>query len=502
MASSGSRGARYAALGALALFGLAGLCRPLNHDASAVLAFAQRMLGGERLYSELIDVNPPLVFLLSLGPAAVARWTGWSAPLLLCAGVFGLALTSVWLSLRILAQGGLAGYPVARALAAPALLIALLAMPMHSFAQREHLLAIFVLPYLFAAGLRIEGSPAPRGLAVTSAAFAAFGLFLKPHFLAIALLVELGALIARGPARGLRAVEPWTLFAMGIAYLAVLLLGFSAYVTDILPLARELYDHSAADVYVWILVGDQVPALAIVLIAGVIAASATRDGTLTSLALALAGATLAGISQGKGWDYHFLCARAFAMVLAMLTVARLFGTGSVPRGLVVAASGLALVASGALSPAFKAQREFEQSPTGRLSPLLRQYAPGAPVLWLTGAIYPQYPALVYNRSRSAMTYMSLWMLPSLYGAGQPVLAPEAMGAFERRLFDDVGTSLTRVKPALVIVADPDSEGGFATPGFDYLAYFRRHPMFEQEWPKYRPVARLDRLTLYQRSTDD
>ena len=36
------------------------------------------------------------------------------------------------------------------------LLIALLAAPMHSFTQREHLLAIFTLPYLFAAAQRLE----------------------------------------------------------------------------------------------------------------------------------------------------------------------------------------------------------------------------------------------------------------------------------------------------------------------------------------------------------
>lgn len=51
------------------------LAPPLNHDVAAVLDFSQRWLGGEHLYSDLIDVNPPLIFVLNLIPAGLASWT-------------------------------------------------------------------------------------------------------------------------------------------------------------------------------------------------------------------------------------------------------------------------------------------------------------------------------------------------------------------------------------------------------------------------------------------
>ena len=300
MSDPGSAVGRRLLLAGLALFGLAALWPPLNHDAGAVLGFAQRMLAGEKLYATLIDVNPPLIFLLSLIPAWAARATGASAPQLLCGFVLLLALASIWLSLRILAQGKLAGYPAARALAAPALLIALLAAPMHSFTQREHLLAIFTLPYLFAAAQRLEGGAAPMGLAIGASAFAALGLLLKPHYVAIAALVEIGCLIARGPARGLRAPEPWVMLGVAALYLAVVLIGFPAYVFEILPLARSLYDHADAGVFLWILIGDQVPALALVLLAGAGVAWRLKDGVLGALALALAGAILASLQGAAG----------------------------------------------------------------------------------------------------------------------------------------------------------------------------------------------------------
>ena len=78
------------------------LAPPLNHDVAAVLAFSQRWLAGERLYVDLIDVNPPLIFVLNLLPAGLARLTGIDAVTALhaCLLAWGAA---VWLlALRLL----------------------------------------------------------------------------------------------------------------------------------------------------------------------------------------------------------------------------------------------------------------------------------------------------------------------------------------------------------------------------------------------------------------
>ena len=53
------------------------LAPPLNHDVAAVLQFSQRWLAGEHLYSDLIDVNPPLIFVLNLIPRGLRRLLRW-----------------------------------------------------------------------------------------------------------------------------------------------------------------------------------------------------------------------------------------------------------------------------------------------------------------------------------------------------------------------------------------------------------------------------------------
>ena len=69
----GARGLAALALAPALAFALMVLAPPLNHDVAAILNFAERWVGGERLYRDLIDVNPPLIFVLTAIPAAMAR---------------------------------------------------------------------------------------------------------------------------------------------------------------------------------------------------------------------------------------------------------------------------------------------------------------------------------------------------------------------------------------------------------------------------------------------
>ncbi|MFC7551242.1 hypothetical protein ACFQU7_01430 [Pseudoroseomonas wenyumeiae] len=131
---------------------------PLNQDVAAVLSFAERMVAGEVLYSDLIDVNPPLIFLLNLPAALLAAWTPLDAVqallllLLIFCGVVG------WLCHRLNPPRG-----AAEAAMMLALLPLVLLLAGYDFGQREQIMAAAALPYLFLAERRIEGrQPARR----------------------------------------------------------------------------------------------------------------------------------------------------------------------------------------------------------------------------------------------------------------------------------------------------------------------------------------------------
>ena len=223
------------------------LAPPLNHDVAAVLDFSERWLAGERLYTDLIDVNPPLIFVLNLIPAAIARVTplGRRRRAAALPARLGACSPGGWPSrVRDRARRG----PTERAFL-DVLPVLFLFGAGYDFGQREHLMAVAALPYLLAAARR-EGGARPRPL-IASALFAAVGFALKPHFLAIPALVELRRAArpesrdrgwSAGAARARCAIRcPGRWPAVWAVYLVSLPLVFPDYLDVVVPLVWDFY---------------------------------------------------------------------------------------------------------------------------------------------------------------------------------------------------------------------------------------------------------------------
>ena len=508
--------ARTRALARAALIGLPWLWAigyffpPLNHDVAALLQFAQRMLAGERLYVDLIDINPPMVFWLDALPVMAARVLGLSAVTGLIAFVLALcAVTTVW-SAALLRRLDRRGDAVGATLWPALIGFALLVYPMHSFGQREHLLLVFVLPYAIAAAGRAGGSTKlSAGLQAAIALYALIGILLKPYFAALPLAVELAVVARVGLAATVRSPQPWLILAGCFLYVAATWLLLPDYLRVVVPLVAQCYEQTDLAGFAALLTQDQAPALLLPLLPlGIIAfrlPGALLSRVLVGLVLA---ATVAGIAQGRGWDYHFLAARgALVLLIGALVVEGLAVLGRPPRGWAALGVAAAVMAglfafSGVLNPPFKGPRNFVNTAASRFLPVVQANAAGRPVLWLTTSIYPQFPVLNYTDSKLAMSFMSLWVLPAVYG---PADAPggvmryhDPMGWAEGLVYRSVIEGLTRQHPALVLVARAGTEGGFHGLPFDYLAYFGRNPAFAAEWSHYALLTTIDGVAIYRR----
>ncbi|HEY8614155.1 MAG TPA: hypothetical protein VIL69_23080, partial [Roseomonas sp.] len=232
---------RAAALLPAALFLLTVLSPPLNHDVAAVLNFTQRWIAGERLYSQLIDVNPPLIFVLNLIPGYLAEFTpldGVSALLLWLVGLAGLCW---WLAERL--REGVQEGPVERAVLAALVPLAMV-LPGYDFGQREVLMGSVAIPYAVLAARRMLGLPTSRWMTFGVALLAALGFALKPHFLAVPLLVEAAVLLRRGWPRirvSLRDPVPWTMAGVWVLYLASIPVFFPDFFGHVVPLVWDYY---------------------------------------------------------------------------------------------------------------------------------------------------------------------------------------------------------------------------------------------------------------------
>jgi hypothetical protein len=508
--------ALYAALPILpCLWAIGYFWPPLNHDAGALLQFADRMVGGERLYVDLIDINPPMVMWLDMIPASLARATGLSLPAALVGfllTLFGLTLIVAW---RIADElfDPRAQAALRRALP-PIALFAALVYPAYSFAQREHLMFVFALPYLLTAAARLTGQPIDRKLVLAAAAIVGLAIDMKPHFAAIPGLIELYLILSLGWRRALRDPTPWVIGAIGSAYVALVLILCPAYLDFIVPLVMRYYATETGQGLGEMLLGDQLPGV-LALLAPLSYLAFRRAGAPLAriVCLATIGASASAILQHKGWDYHFLAARSLSILLLAVTLADLFDRQTVaaatPNRPTQLALALTLAASlfflsGNLSPPFKAQREFAQSPAGKILPIVEREAKNQPVLWLTSSIYPQFPVLDYANSKLAMPFMSLWLLPAIYDDA-PIVGnrfvytpPDAMGPAEALVFRSVASDMARLKPALILTPKSGGDSGFHGHRFDYLEYFGRNPVFAAELAHYRLLTEESGLAIYKR----
>ena len=486
------------------------LSPPLNHDAAAVLGFAERWLAGEGLYTDLIDVNPPLIFILNALPAALAAHApiGAVAALQLC--LLALCAFSVLLAWCLVPRD--AGAPPIGTACLIAALPVLTLGAGYEFAQREHIMVVAALPYLLLAAQRAEGrATTGPALAIGVAVLAALGFALKPHFLAIPALVEALVLAWRGPRRALRDPVPWTMAGVWLVYLAAIALFFPAYTARVLPMIRAYYIDLSGFSWWQILLTERLgTAILVLLPLGALAflpGARHRFGALPQvLALAALGAALSAVVQLKGWDYHAVPARLITGLLAVVMAACWLDRALPAAQARRAAAPLALAATlslavfqitGAAAP--WRELRWPASDGGLLAATLEWAAEGQRVLVLSPYIDPVAQALAYAEARSTLPTMTIWPLQGVYAgtcARQGARYREAaeMPPAETLVWHRVVREFAAAPPAALLVAVNPLIANCGR-GFDLLEYYARHPAFAATMRRYRagPVVAGHRL---------
>ena len=480
------------------------LMPPLNHDVAAVLDFSRRWLDGGRLYVDLIDVNPPLIFVLNLVPAWIARHTSLGAPqaLLLCLLAHAAFLWRMSLRLR---EGREEGPVEAAVLTASIPLLMVIAGS--DFGQREVLMAISAIPYALLAARRIEGAAVPTGVALGVAAAAALAFALKPHFLAVPVLVEALVLLRRGPRTALRDPVPWLMGAIWLAYLASIPVFFPDYFAYVVPLVWEVYAdiHGAGPLSV--LVTDLMGSAAVLMLLVLPLALRRAAGPFAqALAIAAAGAFLSAWVQHKGWTYHVLPITILALAAAAAALSRWADGALPPARARAAAPVLAVVAAfGMGGYAMRGgetpwrQLWFHAEQTGRLTEWLRREAFGGTILVLSPEILPVYPSVTYAQARPTLRTMSIWPLQGAYRTcppgPSPYRQPAEMSPAEAMIWRRTAEDFDRAPPRAVLVPT-FAHIRACGDRFDLIAYFSRHPLFARNWTRYRPAGEMDGYRLF------
>jgi hypothetical protein len=481
-------------------------------DTGFLLDEASRILRGDRLYLDLVDMNPPLIVLLNLGAVLLARACGIAAILAYRLGctvaLLGLLVPTAWLLRRVLP-----GEPARRRAVLLLLVFALFTLPGQDFGEREHLLLALALPYLLLAAIRAAGRDVPTGAAVLIGALAGAAFALKPPFGLLWLAVESWLRLGRR--------VPWTRVlpeTVGVAaFLAVYTAAILLWAPDYFRLVALLAAPYTRFLYVpfWELLVRGPGALLTLLAALAFLALRRQLGHPALAGVFALGAVVclvAGAAQQKGFSYHFYPASALAVVgLGTVTIDRRGAmrnwVGSVYRVIAVSvfATVVAVVCARDVAAAVRPPRDPEQQLMERLLPVVQARGSGQGVYVMSYNISSTYPLLNYAGARSASRFAQLWILPAAYmeqlRADRPLRfhAPAEMSRSERFLNQGVLADLRERRPKLLVVLQHGRDvpaNGFRR--LDYLAYFGRDPAIARELARYQLVADLGDFEVFER----
>ncbi len=278
------------------------IAQGLNGDTSWLISVGERWLDGSRPYVDVLETNPPMSVLMFLPTILLAQLTGVRPEAVLIVGVAALAVASAEATARALIAQRLADNSLKLRLA---LGFAVLVLPMSTFAEREHVAVIALMPIGAVLLARAEGRSPERWLILIGGLGAGLAMAIKPQFAAAVLLPAL--VVARSTRRfaSLFAAEYWIAAAVVVGYAALAVWEFPTYARDMLPLVLDLYrpvreplsDLLSAEVMPWI--GLMLIGLSIV---------ARGDILKPAMAIPLmaaAGFLFCVVEQGKGWAYHY-----------------------------------------------------------------------------------------------------------------------------------------------------------------------------------------------------
>lgn len=448
--------------------------RTVNHDTAWFLIATRDWLEGARLYVDILEVNPPLNFYLTVPPLILSDLTGTSDPNAQYSVTCAAMAVSLLACLRLLPEDLRHSAPRS-AVTLLGLALAMILPALNDIAQREQAMLILTTPWLIAALPRHASLTLKTVIA--TAAVAGVGICLKPFFLLIPAFVTLWQVAATRSLKPILSPANLTMGTVGLAYVGAVWALHPEYFRDVIPLARDVYGAIALsqDRTLGFLLVTAAPfaPFALALLTG----RNVPPGTGTFAAAALGGLA-SYIIQWNGFQYHTIPFEGFSLMACFWVLAH--STRPTP---VAALASLALLGAGYVSAAQGLYRNPQlEELTSSLDPA---WQPDG-VLVLSTEVTAGPPLALSLGTSWAGRYPHLWPIPgalSALAATDCATAPDKCARLTgilARVRQDIITDIETRRPDLLIfdrgygfIGDQSfTWDGFMAPAADWRAILR------------------------------
>lgn len=478
--------------------GLSGTCalvilglfwgRMINHDTAWYLIATREWLGGAELYTRLIEVNPPLNFYFTVPAISLADLLGISDTNGSYLALSLLIFLILYWCCAIL-RDELHVSPGQRAALLSGITVAFVAPALNNFGQREHLMVILTMPWLLG---ELASEPKLHRRQIVRAIVAALGICLKPHFVLFPAAVTVLLILRERSPRPLVSAGNFTFLAVGLGYIGFVAAVHPAYLSQIVPIAQEVYGaYGATFGIVFFRIAIEI-ILALVLARVVLSRSTQHPGADLFAVMALAGLGCYFL-QGTGFGYHAIPFRAYAFIGFCFVIV----LNPLPKVIMVT-TGLAAISLMAIN----IERGFYQNNAALEIADVAQDLGGIDSLMVLSSFVHAGPSTaIASGARWVSRYPANWLVPGALNRlekidceNDPAICATLETIAQRNRGDNL-TDIAATPPDLLVI--DQIPGYFEKPGFSWEGFMALDPAWFDVKEKYTEVRKTQRFIYYQ-----
>jgi hypothetical protein len=214
----------------------------MSNDHLDLTSQAKKLFAGAKPYVDWVDVNPPMIHFIYSIPIFISHATGVFLKDVLNAYVTLLVFVSLLLSYVALLHSTASAYTRNLVVSSLALALFTVSFIHQAFGDREHLMIVLTAPWFVLFSPLVRREMVPVKWRVFIAAFAAFGFAIKPYCY-IFYIATIAYWMMRGTTLKdlIKQFEHYIVIGLALIYLIAMLTYFSAWLTEIVPLASKTY---------------------------------------------------------------------------------------------------------------------------------------------------------------------------------------------------------------------------------------------------------------------
>ncbi len=478
-------------------------------DVSYLLHATHQIFQGGHYGKDIFETNPPMILYLYSPVIFLEKILSLSLSVIVQIYMFILISISTMVCLVLFKSmvGSAKDYYLS--LFFCGIWFVLIIFPVFMFAQREHLLLIFILPYLLCAALKLDGKKVNPWLSVFVGLFAGFGFAIKPYFLATFCVVELLFMLEKRKLFAWARIESLVIASVLISYLASIFIFQPEYISVILPLVSKYYFFVIKQAWMQIL---SMPYVSFCLIVAILYPFYRQYDHYSYLGMviyaALLGMIIAFIIPQNVWYYHVYPAFSLAFLLMLHCFAgqlHIFINNPQKKAYIaVMMLMMVYVPLSAEWKFFNVYTTFKKTYSANGLPLFFNKLPGDHTINCftasgTASCFPMIYDIEKGHYQSRFPFF--WWYPGLVFLEKKAINNDALNSIikdKKNLIDAIADDLHYYQTKWIIV-DTKSFEHRETKNFDVIASFLTNDAFRAAWGHYNFYTKFGNYDIYMRN---